>query len=445
MRRFTSCILTVLIIILAFPCIAFADNNAVSAARYGVVRILMIAPDGKPLCTGTGFAVGIVGKPAKYFVTNNHVAGVNPDGVFIVLENLEKRETIIKAKMIATSESPDLAILSLDTPIKERTPLPMLASKHVKPSEEIFTLGFPGSSDAMNDDRGLLPSTIDDITITRGIISKVDFVNRGTHCYQIDAAINPGNSGGPLINSDGNVIGINTFGMSNSQATNGSIHIDYIMDYLDKNNIPYTKGNGSSTPPKDKEPAEPPKKEPVTEPTAPPQKEKPGGPSNTKPATPPSNSGSDNNSLLFIAVIAGGVGIAAALWRKKKNKPSSVPMAETPAAAGQVNHADSYLPPLQLVCTQGRFAGNNFPITGNIAMGRDPKRCQIVFPSSTPGISSLHCEVQKNGERVSLVDRGSSYGTFISGGIKLTPNQPYMLQRGDTFYLASHKNQFKLM
>lgn len=411
MKKLYTCILSILIIIFAFPHAVFADTNAVSAARNGVVRILIVSNNGTPMSFGTGFAVGAAGQPAQIFVTNNHVVSDNPNGVYIVLDNISNGGTVIKANVLARSESPDLAIISVDEPFKERTPIPLLSSKNVQVSEEIYTLGFPGAADIMDDNRNSLPSTIGDISVTKGIISKVDVVNNGTNCYQIDAAINPGNSGGPLIDSNGCVIGINTFGITNSQNTNGAIHIDYIIDYLEQNKIAYTKGNGT-------------------------------GP-NPGTDTSQNNGGLDSNTLIGLSIIAGAASITGIILRKRKGRrtPHRIPESNN---INPVNYS-APAPVPQLMCIDGCFAGNSFELSRNIAMGRDPKRCQIVFPESTKGISSLHCELQVEGGHVLLVDKGSSYGTYISGGSKLTPNQPYALQNGDTFYLASHKNMFKLM
>ena len=69
----------------------------------------------------------------------------------------------------------------------------------VRVGDEVLALGYP-----------LVGKIGNSLTVTRGIISSTRMVN-GVALLQTDAAINPGNSGGPLINRDGNVIGVNTF------------------------------------------------------------------------------------------------------------------------------------------------------------------------------------------------------------------------------------------
>ena len=436
----------------AYSYTSFASSDAVDEARNGVVRVLVTDPSGKVLGHGTGFAVGIKGEPAQTFITNNHVAEVNPDGIYIVLDHIDNGGTLVKAKVLTRSESPDLAVLSTDRPIKERTPLPLLSSEYVKTAEDVYMLGFPGSSDVVNDNGTSYPSTTDDITITKGIISKKDLLTNGTYCYQTDAAINGGNSGGPLIDSKGYVIGVNTFsartydengGVKDAQGTNGSIHIDYVMDLLDKANFRYSKGNDSSseTPTKRTKPKRPQnsgddRSAPVN------------ATADAKGEKPENNASNSNGYILVIIIIAvlligGGAGIAGVVWSMNKDKKIPPPPRANPLTP-QPSPANIPMPAFKLVCIKGSFEGCTFPIEGNIAIGRDSKRCQIVFQESTAGISALHCEVQTDGKRIFLVDKGSSYGTFLSDNVKLIPNKAYVLKKGDTFYLASPKNQFML-
>ena len=69
---------------------------------------------------------------------------------------------------------------------------------HVRVGDEVLALGFPLADRIGND-----------LTVTRGIVSSKRSEG-GVEQFQTDAAINPGNSGGPLVNSDGEVIGVNT-------------------------------------------------------------------------------------------------------------------------------------------------------------------------------------------------------------------------------------------
>jgi RsiW-degrading membrane proteinase PrsW (M82 family) len=94
-------------------------------------------------------------------------------------------------------------------------------------------------------------------------------------------------------------------------------------------------------------------------------------------------------------------------------------------------------------CVSGAHSGGVFPLSGNqLVFGRDSKRANIIFPSSAPGISSVHCDISFQNGNVILIDRNSSYGTFLSDGTKLTPGKPYTLKPQQGFYLGNRKNLF---
>jgi hypothetical protein len=97
-----------------------------------------------------------------------------------------------------------------------------------------------------------------------------------------------------------------------------------------------------------------------------------------------------------------------------------------------------------LTCTRGHFAGTAFPLQGKTLIGRDPARCQIVYPADARGVSSVHCEVFASDLGIWLTDRGSTYGTFLTGGRKLNANESVKINVGDGFYLADGSNEFRV-
>jgi len=70
-------------------------------------------------------------------------------------------------------------------------------------------------------------------TSTSGIVSKTERDYNGIKYFQIDAAINPGNSGGPLINSKGEIIGINTFIIKDAESLGFSLPYSYVKDCIE--------------------------------------------------------------------------------------------------------------------------------------------------------------------------------------------------------------------
>ncbi|MFY9552770.1 MAG: Do family serine endopeptidase [Thermoanaerobaculia bacterium] len=142
---------------------------------------------------GTGFIISEDG----YIVTNNHVID-GADKIEVRINNKEK----YKAKLIGKDSATDLALLKIET--KQRlTPLQLGDSDKLRVGEWVMAIGDP-----LNFDK----------TVTVGVVSAkdrsgltADAATRSFENYiQTDAAINFGNSGGPLLNVNGEVIGINT-------------------------------------------------------------------------------------------------------------------------------------------------------------------------------------------------------------------------------------------
>ncbi|NLX57802.1 MAG: PDZ domain-containing protein [Phycisphaerae bacterium] len=141
---------------------------------------------------------GVIISPDGYVVTNNHVAEKAVEIRCVLFDN-----TMLKADLIGTDKDTDLALLKLKPETPETTfPYATLAdSDHVVEGRFVMALGSPW---------GLKRS------ISLGIVSSAErFLDEDSEYslwIQSDAALNPGNSGGPLINTDGEVIGINTLG-----------------------------------------------------------------------------------------------------------------------------------------------------------------------------------------------------------------------------------------
>jgi serine protease Do len=149
---------------------------------------------------GTGS--GVIISPDGYILTNNHVAG---DADEIKVKLGDGRE--FKATRVGTDSETDLAVIKINA---SGLPFARLGnSDAVQQGEWVVALGSPF---------GLQQ------TMTAGIISAVGRnLNRGSfdNYIQTDASINPGNSGGPLVNMNGEIIGINTLIYSESGTSAG--------------------------------------------------------------------------------------------------------------------------------------------------------------------------------------------------------------------------------
>jgi S1-C subfamily serine protease len=138
---------------------------------------------------GSGFILNKNGD----ILTNFHVIS-NAQTVEVTLYNKHQ----YKAKVLMTDRAHDLALLKIDA--TDLQPASLATSRNLQVGQLVFAIGNPFGLSG---------------TMTRGIISSIRSIrgpmgNLISDAIQTDAAINPGNSGGPLLNSQGDVIGMNT-------------------------------------------------------------------------------------------------------------------------------------------------------------------------------------------------------------------------------------------
>jgi len=169
---------------------------------------------GKSKALGSGFVIS----PKGYVVTNNHVVE-NADEVMVAFREGGEE---YKARVVGTYKMTDLALLKID--VKHDLPVvPLGDSDKLQVGELVVAIGNP---------LGLSH------TVTMGIVSqkgRKDIQPGKRQIYsnfiQTDASINPGNSGGPLINSYGEVVGINT-AMANAQGIGFAVPINMVKQVL---------------------------------------------------------------------------------------------------------------------------------------------------------------------------------------------------------------------
>jgi 2-alkenal reductase len=179
----------------------------------GVVTIYTFAaphPDTIPLGQGSGFVIDTEG----HIVTNHHV-----------VEGAEEIEVDFSSgfkawgTLVGTDPDSDLAVLRVDAPLEELTPIPLGDSDEVQVGEFVVAIGNPfGLSGSMT--IGVVSA------IGRVLQSEREAPGGGSFSagdlIQTDAAINPGNSGGPLLNLNGQVIGVNRAITTESFTVTGS-------------------------------------------------------------------------------------------------------------------------------------------------------------------------------------------------------------------------------
>lgn len=137
-----------------------------------------------------------------YIVTNNHVIS-DSDAVQVLLANGKT----VNAKVVGKDSTTDLAVLSIDAKYVTQT-AQFGDSKHLEAGQTVIAVGSPlGSEYASTVTQGIISAPARTISTSSG--------NQQT-VIQTDAAINPGNSGGALVNSAGQVIGINSMKLAQS-------------------------------------------------------------------------------------------------------------------------------------------------------------------------------------------------------------------------------------
>ncbi|HSU29058.1 MAG TPA: trypsin-like peptidase domain-containing protein [Chitinophagaceae bacterium] len=160
-----------------------------------------------PTGTGTGFYL----KEFDLIITNDHVIDNNAE-VTIAGKAFDK----VLTRVWYTDRKHDLAFLEAPKNI-ELPDVKMGYYEKLKDGDVVVAIGHP---------YGL------NYTATQGVISKVDRVREGLKFIQIDAAINPGNSGGPLVNKDGEVIGVNSFIIRGGDNLGFALPVSYLREAL---------------------------------------------------------------------------------------------------------------------------------------------------------------------------------------------------------------------
>ena len=161
-----------------------------------------------------GMGTGVVIDPRGYILTNYHVV----DGVREIQVTLAGQSKHV-AKLVARDMETDLALIKIDA--RERLPVITIGtSSDLMPGESVVAVGNAYGYEH---------------TVTRGIVSalhravQVSDAQFYDDLIQTDASINPGNSGGPLLNIDGEMIGINVAVRAGAQGIGFAIPVDKVM------------------------------------------------------------------------------------------------------------------------------------------------------------------------------------------------------------------------
>lgn len=158
--------------------------------------------------TDVGLGSGVFVRPSGIIVTNAHVVKGAKEGAVRTIDG-----EVHTVSIVGTNPVKDIAVLRItgDYPY-----LDFASSARV--GEKVVGMGNPG---------GL------SFTVTEGIVSAIDRIQNGINYVQTDVPINPGNSGGPLVNAQGDIVGINTLKIKGFEGVGFAISAQEVQNAVD--------------------------------------------------------------------------------------------------------------------------------------------------------------------------------------------------------------------
>jgi S1-C subfamily serine protease len=165
---------------------------------------------------GVDSGSGIVLDQEGHVLTNNHVV----EGGEEIKVSFSAEGQMYPAEVVGTEPNKDLALLKVEAPASELHPLKLGDSSKMEVGDPVVAIGNPFDLQR---------------TVTSGIVSALQREIQAPdgvtidNVIQTDAAINPGNSGGPLINSAGEVIGINSQIATGGEGSDGNVGIGFAI------------------------------------------------------------------------------------------------------------------------------------------------------------------------------------------------------------------------
>ena len=426
--------------------IVFAVKNASFYYTYDGVNFEKSESLGnQEISSGSGFFIGASGENPKYLVTNQHVIDAymdagEGDAVMIPYDVQVDEQGNVYVRCIAgtecelrvyfakndyeyatvvsegDSDKVDLAVLELvDGPTAKRHALQLMAPTEDMAGDTVYAVGYPGNAE--NELSSASKYGVNDSTITKGIISRfVKDVKKGVDRIAIDVDIKHGNSGGPLVTEDGYVIGINNASVINTlyesaEENNYAINVTELTHFLDQNSLPYEMaGEGEAV---------------------------------AAGSDAVMSRSASSVPIVLIAVIAAVVVVILVIVIVLARKKKPVKQAGH-GAGGSYTPAASQARGAVITGMKGMLANQSFPVGGSLVLGRNAQKCNVCFPMDAQGISGVHCQIRQAGGGYEIVDLGSSNGTYLGSGQKLTPNVPAALPDGMFFYLGSAEQLFQI-
>jgi hypothetical protein len=427
------------------PVLAASNNSATAVMVY----YSYTGNDGKAYSNiRTGIPVGN-GEKTKYILTD----GTDLDTKLSVRPN---SGNAVNASIIWVSKEKDFAILQLASEINVKPVTFSLIASSLKSVIKVYSIGYP----VVN---GQVPKNM---TFINGSLTDIGDEN-GYRYYKTDVELSAGYTGGPLFNEDGCVVGMN-FSRAEFKGYGLAIQTEQLLPLLDQQGIKYLVQKSSG-------PQSVPQNTPQTKPQTPPQ----NAPQTKPQPTPQSKPSSSEDALtgiialviiLIIGLVVIGLIVGVVIFIIKKSKGPrvlKVPYGKYAPPQGGYNPqlTGQFTPPQQpyqqqvpftapqgttpiLRCISGVFNGNRMELNNQpVQIGKDPRFCQIVYPSSDNTVSDQHCVIRYNssGHIFILEDVGSLQGTYLVSGERVLPGTPKNLKSGDRFFIGNPQNLFEIV
>lgn len=208
MRRIFLCLA-----LFVSPVFAFDKEEQVIIKLYERINPAIVCVDSQ-MSDGISCGTGCIIDKKGLILTSAHVVDLGKDVIVTMFNGQDYKAKVVKH----LGENKDIALLKITTPLELKT-VKLGNSEKIRVGQKVLAIGNPFGFNG---------------TLTQGIISRIDYEKNR---IQTDAAINPGSSGGPLLNKNGEIIGINQaiYNPDNNISNIGigfAIPINIVKEYL---------------------------------------------------------------------------------------------------------------------------------------------------------------------------------------------------------------------